>query len=137
MATDQWLDFVGISLDPKKAEDVRFTLNLITPDNGEKFVIELSNATLKTLKGFQAAKPDMTVTLNRSDLNQVMMGVASFDDLIAAGKARFDGNRRGFDCLRAILVPFTPDFEIMPGTAPNRPAPAPKPFELTVILDDD
>jgi alkyl sulfatase BDS1-like metallo-beta-lactamase superfamily hydrolase len=137
MATEQWLDFVGISLDPKKAEDVRFTLNLITPDNGEKFVVELSNATLTTLKGFQAPKPDMTVTLNRSDLKQVMMGVASFDDLIAAGKARFDGNRQGFDRLRAILVPFTPDFEIMPGTAPNRPTPAPKPFELTVILDDD
>ena len=137
MATEQWLDFVGISLDPKKAEDVRFTLNLITPDNGEKFVVELSNATLTTLKGLQAPKPDMTVTLNRSDLKQVMMGVASFDDLIAAGKARFDGNRQGFDRLRAILVPFTPDFEIMPGTAPNRPTPAPKPFELTVILDDD
>ena len=58
----------------------------------------------------------MTVTVNRADLNQVMMGQASFDDLISSGKARFDGNRSGFDHLRSILVPFTPDFEILPGT---------------------
>jgi hypothetical protein len=39
--------------------------------------------------------------------------------------------------LRAILVPFTPDFEILPGTAPKRPSPAPKPFELTELFDPD
>ena len=47
------------------------------------------------------------MTLNRADLNQVMMGVASFDDLIARGQAKFDGNRTGFDQLRSILVPFS------------------------------
>ena len=32
-----------------------------------------------------APKPDLTITLNRSDLNQVMMGASTFDDLIKAG----------------------------------------------------
>ena len=59
--------------------------------------------------------------MNRADLNQVMMGLASFDDLIKAGKAKFEGDRSGFDQLRSILVPFTPDFEILPGTAPKQP----------------
>jgi hypothetical protein len=63
-----------------------------------------------------------------------MMGVASFDDLIKAGKAKFDGDRSGFDRLRSILVPFTPDFEIMPGTAPKQRAPAPKPFEVREMV---
>ncbi len=130
MSTEQWLDFVGISMDPKKAEGLRFVINLVTPDNGEKFVVEMSNATLTTIKGYQAPRPDLTVTVNRADLNPVMMGVASFDELIKAGKAKFDGNRAGFDQLRSILVPFTPDFEILPGTAPDRPSKAPKPFEV-------
>ncbi len=137
MSTEQWLDFIGISMDPKKAEGMRFTINLMTPDNGEKFVVEMSNATLTTIKGFQAPKPDLTVTVNRADLNRVMMGVASFDDLIAAGQAKFDGNRTGFDQMRSILVPFTPDFEIMPGTAPKTPAKAPKPFEVVDLVDVD
>ncbi len=137
MSTEQWLDFVGISMDPKKAAGMRFIINLATPDNGEKFVVELSNATLTSIKGFQAPKPDLTVTINRADLNQVMMGVSSFDDLIKAGKAKFDGNRAGFDQLRSILVPFTPDFEILPGTAPKTPAKGLAPFALPDALETD
>jgi alkyl sulfatase BDS1-like metallo-beta-lactamase superfamily hydrolase len=129
MSTEQWLDFIGISLDPKRADGIRFVINLVTPDNGERFVVEMSNATLTTIKGEQAKSPDMTVTVNRADLNQVMMGSATFDDLIKDGKAKFDGNRTGFDQLRSILVLFTPDFEILPGTAPKTPSEKPKPFE--------
>ncbi|TCK36752.1 alkyl sulfatase BDS1-like metallo-beta-lactamase superfamily hydrolase [Paraburkholderia sp. BL8N3] len=134
MSTEQWLDFVAISMDPKKAEGMNFTVNLVTPDNGERYAVEMSNATLTNIKGYQARNPDLTVTLNRADLNQVMMGQASFDDLIKAGKAKFEGDRTGFDRLRSILVPFTPDFEILPGTGPKKAASGPKPFEIPEIL---
>ncbi len=63
-------------MDPSKAEGMRFVINLVTPDNGEKYLVEMSNATLTNIKGFQASKPDLTITLNRSDLNLVMMGRA-------------------------------------------------------------
>ena len=134
MSTEQWLDFVAISMDPKKAEGMKLVINLVTPDNSEKHAVELSNATLTTIKGEQAKNPDLTITVNRADLNQVMMGVASFDDLIKAGKAKFEGDRKGFDQLRSILVAFTPDFEILPGTAAKKPTKAPKPFEIPELL---
>jgi alkyl sulfatase BDS1-like metallo-beta-lactamase superfamily hydrolase len=137
MSTEQWLDFLAISMDPKKAEGMRFVINLVTPDNGEKFVVELSNATLTSISGFQTPKPDLTVTINRADLNQVMMGVASFDDLIKAGKAKFEGDRTGFDQLRSILTPFTPDFEILPGTRPQSASTPPKPFEVRDLIEQD
>ena len=136
MSTEQWLDFIGISADPRRAEGLRFTINLVTPDNGERYAIEMSNGTLTNARGFQAKNPDLTITVNRADLNGVMMGQASFDDLIKAGKAKFDGDRTGFDQLRSILVPFTPDFEILPGTAPQQHAASPKPFELPGDLID-
>ena len=135
MSTEQWLDFIGISIDPKRADGMPFTINLVTPDNGERYAIEMSNATLTTIKGFQIQNPDLTITVNRADLNQVMMGRSSFDDLITAGKATFEGDRSGFDQLRSTLVLFTPDFEIMPGTAAKSPAEAPKPFEITGLSD--
>jgi alkyl sulfatase BDS1-like metallo-beta-lactamase superfamily hydrolase len=135
MTTEQWLDFVGISLDPKRADGIKFTANLITPDNGEQHVVEMSNATLTTIKGFQAKNPDLTITVNRADLNLVMMGRASFDDLIAQGKAKFVGDRSGFDRLRSILVPFTPDFEILPGTRAKQPMAPPKPFEVRELVN--
>mgnify|MGYP001812683545 CR=1 FL=1 len=135
MSTEQWLDFIGISIDPKRADGMQFTINLVTPDNGERYAIEMSNATLTNIKGFQIQNPDLTITVNRADLNQVMMGRSSFDDLITAGKATFEGDRSGFDQLRSTLVLFTPDFEIMPGTAAKSPAEAPKPFEITGLSD--
>ncbi|HXX10462.1 MAG TPA: alkyl sulfatase dimerization domain-containing protein [Burkholderiales bacterium] len=137
MSTEQWLDFVAISLDPKKAEGIKFTINLVTPDNGEEYAVEMSNATLTSVKGYQAKKPDLTVTVNRADLNQVMMGLASFDDLIKAGKAKFEGDRSGFDRLRSSLVRFTPDFEILPGTAAKKHSNAPKPFEVRELVEVD
>ena len=137
MTTEQWLDFIAISLDPKKADSIKFVFNLVTPDNGERYVVEMSNGTMTTLKGYQAPKPDLTVTVNRADLNQVMMGRASFDNLIAAGKAKFEGNRTGFDQLRQALVLFTPDFEILPGTAPKKPSQPPQPFEVRGLINED
>jgi alkyl sulfatase BDS1-like metallo-beta-lactamase superfamily hydrolase len=131
MSTEQWLDFLGISMDPKKAEGLRYTINLVTPDNGEKYAIELENATLTNIKGFIAARPNLTVTVNRADLNRVMMGVASFDQLADEGKARLEGDPAIIGKLRDLMVTFTPDFEILPGTAPTgRQVPPGRSFAL-------
>ncbi|PSJ52198.1 hypothetical protein C7I84_26635 [Mesorhizobium ephedrae] len=133
MSTGLWLDFLGISLDSKKAEGMKFTINLVTPDNGENYVIEMSNSTLTNIKGHLAKNPDLTVTLNRSDLEQVMGGRSTFDELLASGKANFDGDRKFFDDVRSTLSVFPPDFELIPGTKPSESsAPSAKkdPFEV-------
>jgi len=133
MTTEQWLDYLAISMDSRKAEGMKFTINLITPDTGEKFLIEMSNSTLTNIKGFQDPKADLTITLNRTDLNQVMMGSKSFEALETEGKAQFGGDRRPFEQLRSTLVQFTPDFEVFPGTRNARATPAAtKPFQMIV-----
>ena len=137
MSTENWLDFLAISMDPRRADGMRFTINLVTPDNGEKFLVEMSNATLTNIKGEQAKNPDLTITLNRADLNTVMMGTSTFDDLLKAGKAKFDGDRKGFDQLRGLLVAFAPNFEILPGTAAKMPSKGLKPFEMPDLAPPD
>jgi alkyl sulfatase BDS1-like metallo-beta-lactamase superfamily hydrolase len=139
MPTDNWLDFLGISIDPKKAAGLNFAINLVTPDNDEKYLLELSNATLTNIKGVQAQKPDLTITLKRTDLDTVMMGINSFEDLIASGKATFEGDRKPYEQLKDLLVAFTPDFEILPGTArsPKGISKQPNPFKLADLLPPD
>lgn len=139
MSTEMWLDFLGISMDPKRAEGLNFTMNFITPDNGEKFLVELSNATLTNIEGVQAKNPTLTITINRSDLNQIMMGASSFEAMAKAGKARFEGDPKPFAAFGKLLVSFTPDFEILPGTAPQKPASGGsqgKPFEAPAVDAD-
>jgi len=129
MTTELWLDFLGIRLDSTQAEGKAFKINLVTPDNGEKFVVELSNGTLTNIAGFQADDADLTVTINRSDLEQTMMGAVSFDEQIEAGKAKIEGSREPYEQLKAMLVHFDLGFEIMPGTGAKDLTPARQPFE--------
>ena len=122
MSTELFLDFLGIRMDSRKAEGLEFTVNLITPDNGEKFLIELSNATLTNIEGFLADDADLTITINRSDLETVMMGAKRLTDQIADGTAKAEGNTEILEQLAATMVVFDPRFEIMPGTrAPATP----------------
>lgn len=132
MTTELWLNSLAISMDSKKAAGMNFVINLSTPDNGEKFVVEMSNSALTNIKGQQAANPTLAITINRSDLEQVMGGQTTFDQLLAQGKARFDGDRKAFDQLKSTLTVFKPDFELMPGTKPKVVAPMkPRdPFEV-------
>ena len=116
MSTELFLNFLGIRMDSRKAEGMRFTINLITPDNGEKFLIELENATLTNIKGFLAPRPDLTLTINRSDLEQTMMGAKTLEAQIAAGTAKAEGNAGVLKQLASTMVDFDPRFEIMPGT---------------------
>jgi alkyl sulfatase BDS1-like metallo-beta-lactamase superfamily hydrolase len=116
MSTELFLNFLGIRMDSRKAEGMRFTINLITPDNGEKFLVELENATLTNIKGFLAPKPDLTLTINRSDLEQTMMGTKTLEAQIADGRAKVDGDVSILKELASTMVDFDPRFEIMPGT---------------------
>jgi alkyl sulfatase BDS1-like metallo-beta-lactamase superfamily hydrolase len=116
MSTELFLNFLGIRMDSKKAEGMRFTINLITPDTGEKFIVELENATLTNIKGYQAQKPNLTLTINRSDLEQTMMGAKTLDAQLADGTAKVQGDVTILKQLASTFIDFDPRFEIMPGT---------------------
>jgi alkyl sulfatase BDS1-like metallo-beta-lactamase superfamily hydrolase len=116
MSTELFLDFVGIRMDSRKAEDMNFTINLVTPDRDEKFVVEMSNATLTNIEGYQVENADLTLTINRSDLVMVMMGATTIKAQIDNGTAQAEGNLEVLGQLLSTLVEFDPAFEIMPGT---------------------
>ena len=116
MSTELFLNFLAIRMDSSKAEGMRFTINLVTPDNGEKFIVELENATLTNIAGFQADKPDLTLTINRADLEQTMMGAKTLEAQIADGTAKVRGDVGILTQLASTMVDFDPRFEIMPGT---------------------
>lgn len=116
MTTGQFLDFLAIRMDGRKTRGMKFAINLVTPDNGEKYAIELANETLTNIEGFQVANPDLTLTINRSDLEQVMMGVKTLTAMIEDGTAQVQGDATILAKIGAALVTFDPRFPIMPGT---------------------
>ena len=122
MTTGMWLDFLGVRLDVSKTEGKHFIINFITPDNDEKYLVELSNSALTNIEGIQSPKADLTITMNRSDLEDIMMGKISFDDKLKEGKAKLKGDRKPYDELANMLTTFTMEFELIPGTLPDAAA---------------
>jgi alkyl sulfatase BDS1-like metallo-beta-lactamase superfamily hydrolase len=118
MSTGLFLDFIGIRMDSKKAEALgSYTMNLITPDNGEKYAIDLSNGTFTNVEGFLHEEPDLAITIDRSDLEVIMAGAKRFTDAIEDGMAQAEGNAGILDEIASTLVVFDPFFEVLPGTA--------------------
>jgi alkyl sulfatase BDS1-like metallo-beta-lactamase superfamily hydrolase len=134
MSTELFLNFLGIKMDSARAEGLAFTMNLVTPDNGERFLIELSNATLNNLSGYQAENADLTLTVNRADLEQVMAGEASFEALLADGRASAEGDLGVLGQLAELMVEFDPRFEIMPGTKLGTDVAGQEPFEGDIAV---
>ena len=128
MTTGLWLDFLGIRLDSKKADGINFIINLVTPDNSEEYVVELSNGTLTNIMGVQAKNPSLTITIDRTDLEQTMTGAVSFDEQVKAGKAKLVGDSKPYEQLKSMLVQFDMGFEILPGTGAKDLTPEKDPF---------
>jgi len=116
MTTSQWWDAVATRVDSEAADGQRFTLNFITPDTGESYVVELSNGTLTNISGYLAENADASIRMNRSDLETVITGQATLGQQLAAGIGQVEGDAAVVQQLKAVLITFDPGFEIMPGT---------------------
>ncbi|EJL6504804.1 alkyl/aryl-sulfatase [Vibrio cholerae] len=113
MDTELFLDYLGVRLNGDKAAGVDYTINFVLPDVNEKFLVELENAHLNNLKGIQSDKPDMTLTLNRSELNQVLMGKTTIQQLTKEGKATIEGNAKALTDIAGMLDNFEFWFNII------------------------
>jgi alkyl sulfatase BDS1-like metallo-beta-lactamase superfamily hydrolase len=131
-STELFLNYLGIQMDSRKAEGMKFKINLATPDNGEKFVIEMSNATLTTIAGYQASDADLSITIDRRELEDVMIGSAKLADKVAAGKATMTGNPEVLGQLGSTMVMFDNWFEVLPGTKATT-----TPSAISEVLKDD
>lgn len=116
LSTSQFLDFLGIRLESERVAGMAFTINLITPDTDQHFVIELSNSTLTNLEGHLGAAPDLTLTVGRAHLEEVMVGATTLQQLAQDRVARFHVDPTVLAQLAALMTHFEIGFEIMPGT---------------------
>ncbi|PCH62757.1 MAG: hypothetical protein COC19_02440 [SAR86 cluster bacterium] len=118
MTTSQWWDAVGTRVDSSLADGMDYIINLITPDTEQNFVIEMSGATLSNIEGFLAEDADLTITMERSDLEAIIMGTASLLSQLEAGIGSSQGDTDVLRQLDSVLIEFDPGFEVLPGTVP-------------------
>ena len=116
MTTSQWWDALATRVDSALADGNDYIVNFITPDTGQNFVVEMSSGTLSNIEGFLAENPDATITIDRTDLNAVIMGQATLLEQLQNGSGSVAGDSSVLLSLASVLTEFSPGFEILPGT---------------------
>lgn len=106
MSTELMFDFVGVKLDTTKAEGKDLSINFVLPDRDEQFLLELENSHLNNIAGVQSKEADVTVTMNRSDLDKLFTKQQSFQELAKSGALKMDGNPQAFVQLLQMLEEF-------------------------------
>jgi len=116
MTTTQWWDAVATRVDSGLADGTDFTINFSSPDTQQNFVVEMSGGTLTNIEGYLSDDADVTITMNRSDLETVIMGQKTLASQLQAGVGMVTGNQAVLLELSSVLVAFNSSFEVMPGT---------------------
>jgi alkyl sulfatase BDS1-like metallo-beta-lactamase superfamily hydrolase len=96
--------YMGIQLDAKKADGKKITINWVFPDAKAKHTLFLENSVLNHWANYQAKDPDVTVTLDRKVLSQVLAKQLPFKDALAQGKVKLAGDGAKFEELMGMLV---------------------------------
>ena len=100
-------------MNPKKAEGKVSHVKLVMPDTKDSFLITLENSVINHIKSKEGQKVDVTLTLNRSELNSILLGQAKLPGLIADGKAKLEGKQEALTDLLGSLEPFEFWFNII------------------------
>lgn len=113
MSTELIFDFLGVRLNTEKALSHQFKINFIFPDRQEKFLVELRNAHLNNIENVQDKQAQLTVTINRQDLDLLLLKQQSFEQLITSGKMKLEGNGKVLGKLFTMMDEFPFWFNIV------------------------
>lgn len=118
MSIENLLDFMAVKVDSTIAQHTPFTMNVIVPDQNEVFFVEMSNGNLNNgLVKHPVENADATLTINKSDVTQMLLGKADLPQLMADKTVSLKGDKTVLAKLKAASVEFDPTFEIVPRPA--------------------
>ena len=93
MSTEAFFDYLAAHLNGVKATGQTITLNWDLTDTGDQYLMKLENSVLNYTKGEQSANADVTISLSRQTLNDVLSGSDSILADILSGKIQITGNQ--------------------------------------------
>jgi alkyl sulfatase BDS1-like metallo-beta-lactamase superfamily hydrolase len=113
-----FFDYLGVRLDPAKAEGKKMVVNWVFPDTQQQVRMKLENATLTHVMGKQAPNPDATITLDRATLDAITLKQKTFPQAAKEGAITIQGNAAKLQELLGMMDEFNPMFDVV---TPNPP----------------
>lgn len=111
--TTMLLDFAAVRLNPDRAKDKRFVLNIVLSDTNEKHLITIENSVLIHEAGVRDDKADATVTMKRSDLLETLLAGVPVGLKTATGAIKVEGKSDAYRELVVLIDPINTNFNIV------------------------
>jgi alkyl sulfatase BDS1-like metallo-beta-lactamase superfamily hydrolase len=92
MTVEMFLDFLAVRLNGPKAADRAYVFDLHFTDLGERYLLEVENGVLNHTKGAVAESPTAALRLERSAIDRLAIGQATFAELVADGSIAVEGD---------------------------------------------
>jgi alkyl sulfatase BDS1-like metallo-beta-lactamase superfamily hydrolase len=113
ISVTQVFDAVAIRIDGMKAAEKRFAINWTISDTGERHLLRLENGVLSNAANRHVDDAILTVSVPRSQLLLLVVGLVTLSALVDEGIATADGDLSVLDQLRELLDPPDPMFPIV------------------------
>jgi alkyl sulfatase BDS1-like metallo-beta-lactamase superfamily hydrolase len=113
MTLDTFLDYLGIRLNGPGAAGKRVVVNISLTDTGETAVLILANGSLSHSADRQDPAADATLTMDRSALDDIILGATTVEELTGAGRVELSGDTTALRELFDLLDTFDLWFNIV------------------------
>jgi len=120
MTTEMIFDALAVRLNGLKADGKVIRLSYVLPDTNESILIVVENGVLNHWMGKSSPQVDAVVRLTRPVLNQIIAGVATFDQKVAAGDIKIAGRAGAVSELLALMDDFAFWFNIVTPRPPGQ-----------------
>jgi linear primary-alkylsulfatase len=111
--TTQLLDAIAIQIDGPRAADTALSMIWVLSDVEEAYRLTLTNGVLIYRSQRDGLTADATLTVERSALNELLLGMASLEELISTDRLKIDGDQSALGRLLGLLDPPDPNFAII------------------------
>jgi alkyl sulfatase BDS1-like metallo-beta-lactamase superfamily hydrolase len=113
MSIDMIFDFMGITLNVEKAEGKKILINYVFTDTKQKYAVTVNNSVLIYSENKQHAKPDITLTLPRTTLNEITGKTVTIEEAVKKGNIKVLGNTQTLNELNGLFDKFQMMFPIV------------------------
>jgi len=113
MPLELFFDYLSIRLDGPKAEGKTIKMNLDLPDTKDKYLLVVQYGVLQYHKDQQAKDADVSLTMDRSTLNQIIGGKLKVEQGVANGTIKLDGDPKKFEEFVGLLDTFDPWYQVV------------------------
>ena len=114
LTNEQVFDAIAVQIDGPRAGDRRISLHWRFTDTGEQHAITLEHGVLTHRRSGDGTRtPDATIAAARSVLDELLMGTATFEDLVASGRLTIEGDPSKLGELFSLIDPPDPGFAIV------------------------